>query len=54
MYADTHIHLCPGLDDGPRTLDDALQILGDAVRLAAKAPPSSPLILAVLTEGSAA
>ncbi|MCA9187969.1 MAG: CpsB/CapC family capsule biosynthesis tyrosine phosphatase [Pirellulaceae bacterium] len=26
MYADTHFHLCPGLDDGPRDLDVALQL----------------------------
>lgn len=24
MFTDTHCHLCPGLDDGPRTLDEAL------------------------------
>ena len=39
MYADTHIHLCPGLDDGPRDLDEALQMCqlawNEGVRMAA-------------------
>ncbi len=26
MFVDTHCHLCPGLDDGPRTMEEALQM----------------------------
>jgi len=36
-----------------RRLEAALQILGDAIQVGVKAPPSAPLIQAVLTEGSA-
>jgi thymidine phosphorylase len=36
-----------------RRLDSALQILGAAIQIGVNAPPSAPLIQAVLTEGSA-
>ena len=26
MFADTHCHLCPGLDDGPTTMEEAIQM----------------------------
>ena len=26
MFVDTHCHLCPGLDNGPRNMDEALQM----------------------------
>ena len=46
MFADTHCHLCPGLDDGAKSLDEAIEMCrlawNEGVRMAAVTGHQNP------------